>query len=74
MLWYFSFQIPKSKVYRSLGVKPEEEWLTKAMYKKTLKEGANIVALDDQVLVNVEFTCHTLHIVSPTREGYLERV
>ena len=27
--------------------------MTKAMYKKTLKEGANIVALDDQVLVNV---------------------
>ena len=70
----FFFPNFKSKLYRSLGVKPEEEWLTKAMYKKTLKEGANIVALDKQVLVNVEFTCHTLHIVTPTRGGYLERV
>ena len=31
--------------------------MTKAMYKKTLKDGANIVALDDQVLVNAEFPC-----------------
>jgi len=45
---------PDEPVSRSLGVKPEEEWLTKAMYKKTLKDGANIVALDDQVLVNAE--------------------
>ena len=33
--------------------------MTKAMYKKTLKDGANIVALDDQVLVNAEFPSHT---------------
>ena len=48
--------------------------MTKAMYKKTLKDGANIVAVDDQVLVNVEFTCHTLYTDSQIREEYLERV
>ena len=37
-------------ICRSLGLKAEEDWLTKTMYKKILKDGANIAALDKEVV------------------------
>ena len=33
-----------------MGLKAEEDWLTKTMYKKILKDGANIAALDKEVV------------------------
>jgi len=60
---------PDEPVGRSLGTKAEEDWLTKTIYKKALKDGANIVALDEEGRV---LGARVGDIVRKTRGKWLE--